>query len=48
MLQAPMFDGLSFDPGALHGDGGTAAEVDVGGGQVVEALVIAALVVVVD
>ena len=32
VLQAPMFDGLSFDLGALCEDGGTADEVDVGGG----------------
>ena len=48
VLQAPMLDGLSFDPGALCEDGGTAAEVDFGGGQVVEALVVLAVVVVVD
>ena len=48
MLQAASFDGLSFDSGAVGEDGGTAAEVNVGRGQVVEALVIPAVIVVVD
>ena len=38
VLQAPMFDGLSFDPGALVEDGEAAAEVDVGRGQVVRGI----------
>jgi hypothetical protein len=48
MLQAPMFDGLSFDPGALGEEGGAAADVDIGRGQVVEALVVPVVIVVVD
>ena len=31
VLQAPMFYGLSFDPVTLSEDGGTTAEVGVGG-----------------
>ena len=42
-----MFDSLSFDRGALGEDGGTTAEVDVGRGQIVEALVISAVIIVV-
>ena len=48
MLQAPLFDGLSLDPFSLQQDGLAASEVDVGGGEIVEALVIAAVVVVLD
>ena len=36
-----------LNPGALGEDGGTAAEVNVGGGQVVEAFVISVVIVVV-
>ena len=43
MLQAPMFDGFSFDPITLGEDGGTASEVDIGGSQIVEALVVSAV-----
>ena len=46
VLQAPMFDGLSFDPVTLSEDGGTTAEVGVGGRHIVQALVIALVVVV--
>ena len=46
--RAPMLDGLSFDPGALGEDGGAAAEVDISRGQIVEALVISAVIIVVD
>jgi hypothetical protein len=31
VLQAPMFDGLSLDPFTLFDDGGSPAEVSVGG-----------------
>ena len=48
VLQAPMFDGLSFDPFALFDDGCGPAEVGVGRRHVVEALVVAAVVVVLD
>ncbi len=45
MLQAPIFDSLSFDPFALLDDGFCPAEVGVGGRDVVQALVIALMVV---
>ena len=48
MLQAPQFDGLSLDPFSLQQDGLAAAEVDVGGGEIVEALMIAAMIVALD
>ena len=48
VLQASMFDGLSLDPFALFDDGIGPAEVGVGRGDVVEALVVAAMVVVLD
>ena len=48
MLQAPLFDGLSFDPFSLQQDGLATPEVDVGGGEIVQALVIAPVVVVID
>ena len=41
MQQAPLFDGLSLDPFSLQQDGLAASEVDVGGREIVEALVIA-------
>ena len=48
VLQASMFDGLSLDPLALFDDGCGPAEVGIGRGNVVEALVVAAMVVVLD
>ena len=48
MLQAPMFDGLSFDPFTLFDDGGCPAEVGVGGRHIVQALMIALVIVVLD
>jgi len=48
VLQAPMFDGLSLDPFALFDDGICPAEVGVGRGDVVEALVVAPMIVVLD
>ena len=48
VLQAPMFDGLSLDPFALFDDGIGPAEVGVGRGDVVEALVVAPMIVVLD
>ena len=48
VLQAPMFDGLSLDPFALFDDGLGPAEVGVRGCHVIEALVVAAMVVVLD
>ena len=45
VLQAPIFDSLSFDPFALLDDGLCPAEVGIGGRDVVHALVIALIVV---
>src|SRR3954466_782979 len=47
MVQAPQFDGLSLDPLSLQ-NGLAAPEVDVGGREIVEALVIAPMIVVLD
>jgi hypothetical protein len=48
MQQASVSDGLSFDPFPFDGDGLAASEVDVGGRQVAQALVIAQVIVVGD
>jgi hypothetical protein len=45
MLQATVCDCLALDPFAFEEDGLGAPEVDVGGGKIVEALVIAGMVV---
>ena len=46
MLQATVCDCLALDPFAFEEDGLSASEVDVGRGKIVEALVIAGMVVV--
>lgn len=48
MLQAPMFDGLSLDPFALFDDGARPAEVGIGGCHIVQALVVALVIVMLD
>ena len=48
VLQAPMLDSLSFDPFPPFYDGAGPAEVGVGGRHVVQALVVALVVVVLD
>ena len=48
MLQAPVFDGLSFGPFPFQQDGLAAPEVDIGGREVIQALVVAPVVVVLD
>jgi len=48
VLQAPMLDGLSFDPFALSDDGCGPSEVGVGRRHVVQALMVALMVVVLD
>ena len=48
VLQTTVGDGLSFDSFSFCQDGGAAPEVDVGRGEVADALVVAAVVVVVD
>src|SRR4026208_2549042 len=46
--QPTVLDGLAFDPFSFQQDGLTAPEVDVGWGEIVDALVIAPVVVVRD
>jgi hypothetical protein len=48
VLQATVCDGLSFDPFSFCQDGGAASEVDLGRGGIIDALVVAVVVVVVD
>src|SRR3954453_2907903 len=48
MLQAAIGDGLAFDPFAFEEDGLAASEVDVGRGEIAEALMVAAMIVVLD
>lgn len=40
MLQAPMLDGLSFNPFSFQQDGLASSEVDIGRGEVPQALVV--------
>jgi hypothetical protein len=47
-LQASILDCGAFDPFSLHEDFLAASEVDVGGREIIQALVIAAMVVVLD
>ena len=46
--QPTSLDGFAFDPFSFQQDGLTASEVDVGRGKIVDALVIAPVVVVCD
>ena len=48
MVQAALFDCVAFDPFAFEQDGLAAPKIDVGWGEIVEALVISAMVVVLD
>ena len=48
MKQAALFDGFAFDPFPFQHDDVAAPEVDVGGCEIAEALVVAAMVVVLD
>ncbi len=48
MLQASLLDRLVLDPFAFGEDGLPAAEVDVGGREIIDALVIAGMVVMLD
>lgn len=48
MLQAPMFERLSFDPFASFDDGRCPAEVGIGRRHIVEALVVTLVVVMLD
>ena len=47
-MQAPRFECFSFGPFALFENGFVAAEVDVGGRDIVDALVEPLMVVVID
>ena len=47
VMQASGFDSLSFDPFSLFQDGLSPSEVDIGRGQIIDALVIAVVVVVI-
>ena len=46
--QATVFDGFAFDPFSFQQDGLAAPEVDVGRRQIVDALVVAQVIVVGD
>lgn len=48
MKQAALYDGFAFDPFPFQHDDVAAAEVDVGGCEVAEALMVAAMVVMID
>jgi hypothetical protein len=48
VLQATVCDGLSFDSVSLCQDGGPASEVEVGWCEIIDALVVAVVVVIVD
>ena len=48
VLQAPLFDGLLFDPLSCLQDGPTASEADIGRCQIAQALVTAVVIVVVN
>src|SRR5690349_24575584 len=45
MLQAAALNGLPFDPFSLPQNGFSASEVDIGGCEIVEALVVAPVIV---
>ena len=48
VVQAALSNGVSFDPFAFEQDGLAASEVDIGGREIVEALVVSAMVVMLD
>ena len=48
VLQAPMLTGISLDVGTLGEDGAAVAQIDVGASQVIQALMAALVVVVLD
>src|SRR4051812_2741041 len=48
VVQASVLDGLSFDPFSFKQDGLASAEVDVGGGEVGDALVVSKMIIVGD
>ena len=48
MKQAALFDGFAFDPFSFQHDDVAAPKVDVGGSEIADAFVVAAMVVVLD
>ena len=48
MVQASVLDGLSFDPFSFKQDGLTASEVDIGRGEIGDALMVSQVIVVGD
>ena len=48
MQQAPLIDSFAFDPFSCLQDGLAASEVDVGRGEIAEALVVSPVIVVID
>lgn len=48
MLQAPMFNGLSFDPFSLFDDGFNPSEVGVGRRHIAEAFMVALVIAMLD
>ena len=48
MVQAPVLDGLSFDPSSFQQDGLAPPEVDIGEHEFAQALVVMAVMVVLD
>jgi hypothetical protein len=48
MKQAALFDGFAFDPFPFQHDEVAAPKVDVGGSEIADAFVVAAMVVVID
>lgn len=48
VVQAALSDCVSFDPFTFDEDGLAASEVDVGRGEIVEALVVSAMIVMLD
>ena len=48
MVQASVLDGLSFDPFSFKQDGLTASEVDIGRGEIGDALMVSQVIVMSD
>ena len=48
VLQSSLFDGVAFDPFPFQYDGLASTEVDIGWRQVLQAFVVAAVIVVLD
>jgi hypothetical protein len=48
VLQAPLVDGFSFDPFSFQQDCLTPPEIDIGGREVAQALVVTTVIVLLD